>query len=63
MAAFGAAGSNALVLLLLDLQHYVFLIAQIFFGLWLIPLGSLVVRSGMFPGHPASPSAWQALAA
>src|SRR5687768_10328652 len=48
-AAFGAAGSNALVLLLLDLHHYGFLIAQIFFGLWLVPLGYLAYRSGMFP--------------
>lgn len=47
--AFGAAGSHALVLLLLDLQHYGFLIAQIFFGLWLLPLGYLAYRSGMFP--------------
>ncbi len=47
--AFGAAGSSALVLLLLDLQHYGFLIAQIFFGLWLVPLGYLAYRSGMFP--------------
>jgi hypothetical protein len=48
-AAFGAAGSNSLVLLLLDIQHYGFLIAQIFFGLWLMPLGYLAYRSGMFP--------------
>ena len=47
--AFGAAGSNALVLLLLDLHHYGYLIAQIFFGLWLVPLGYLAYRSGMFP--------------
>ena len=50
VAAFGAVGSNALVLLLLDLQHYGFLIAQIFFGLWLLPLGYLAYRSGMLPG-------------
>lgn len=49
VAAFGAAGSNALVLLLLDMQHYGFLIAQIFFGLWLVPLGYLAYTSGMFP--------------
>jgi hypothetical protein len=49
VAAFGAAGSNALVLLLLDMHHYGFLIAQIFFGLWLVPLGYLAYRSGMFP--------------
>jgi hypothetical protein len=48
-AALGAAGSNALVLLLFDIQHYGFLIAQIFFGLWLMPLGYLAYRSGMFP--------------
>ncbi|CAG0946278.1 hypothetical protein ANRL1_02885 [Anaerolineae bacterium] len=49
VAAFGAAGSNALVLLLLDMQHYGFLIAQIFFGLWLVPLGYLAYKSEMFP--------------
>lgn len=48
-AAFGDAGSNALVLLLLDLQHYGTLAAQVFFGLWLAPLGYLVYKSGMFP--------------
>ena len=48
-AAFGAAGSNALVLLLLDMQHYGTLIAQVFFGLWLAPLGYLAYKSGMFP--------------
>jgi hypothetical protein len=48
-SAFGVSGSNALVLLLLDIHHYGFLIAQIFFGLWLVPLGYLSYRSGMFP--------------
>jgi Domain of unknown function (DUF4386) len=47
--AFGTAGSNGLVLLLLDLQHYGILIAQIFFGLWLFPLAYLANRSGRFP--------------
>lgn len=47
--AFGADGSQALVLLLLDLQHYGYLIAQIFFGLWLFPLGLLAYRSTLFP--------------
>jgi hypothetical protein len=47
--ALGTAGSHALVLLLLDLHHYGFLVAQIFFGLWLVPLGYLARRSGMFP--------------
>lgn len=49
VTAFGTAGANALVLLLLDIQHYGYLIAQIFFGLWLVPLGYLAYRSGMFP--------------
>src|SRR3979411_58681 len=49
MSAFGAVGSNAMVLLLLDAQHYGLLIAQIFFGLWLAPLGYLTYRSGWFP--------------
>jgi hypothetical protein len=49
MAAFGAAGSSALVMLLLDAQHYGLLTAQIFFGLWLAPLGYLAYRSGWFP--------------
>lgn len=48
-AAFGVAGSNALVLLLLDMHNTGYLIAQIFFGLWLVPLGYLAYKSGMFP--------------
>jgi hypothetical protein len=48
-SALGTDGSNALVLLLLDLQHSGYLVAQIFFGLWLFPLGLLAYRSGMFP--------------
>ncbi len=49
VAAFGAAGSNALVLLLLEIQHYGTLSAQVFFGLWLAPLGYLAYKSGLFP--------------
>ncbi len=47
--AFGVQGSETLVLLLLELQHNGYLIAQIFFGLWLFPLGLLTYRSRMFP--------------
>jgi hypothetical protein len=47
--AFGISGANALVLLLLDTQHYGTLVAQVFFGLWLVPLGYLAVNSGLFP--------------
>ncbi len=48
-AALGATGSSALVLLLLEIHHYGFLVAQIFFGLWLMPLGYLAYKSAMFP--------------
>jgi len=48
-ASFGSMGVNTLIYLLLDSQHYGLLIAQIFFGLWLAPLGYLAYRSGMFP--------------
>jgi hypothetical protein len=47
--AFGTAGSNSLVLLLLDTQHYGTLSAQVFFGLWLVPIGYLAYKSGLFP--------------
>ncbi len=49
MTPLGSASSNALTLLLLDAQHYGVLIAQIFFGLWLVPLGYLAYKSGWFP--------------
>jgi hypothetical protein len=49
LAAFGTAGVNALVLLLVDMQHHGLLVAQVFFGLWLVPLGYLAVKSGLFP--------------
>jgi hypothetical protein len=47
--ALGAEGSNALVLMLLDTQHYGLSIASVFYGLWLVPLGYLAYKSGMFP--------------
>ena len=34
---------------MVDAQHYGLLIASIFFGLWLVPLGYLAYKSGMFP--------------
>jgi hypothetical protein len=49
LSVFGAAGSDALVLLLVDVQHYGVSIAQVFFGLWLVPMGYLAYRSGWFP--------------
>lgn len=47
--AFGTTGSDALTLLFVEMQHNGFLMAQMFFGLWLLPLGYLVIKSGYFP--------------
>jgi len=47
--ALGASTADAVVRLFLDLHAHGYLIAQIFFGLWLLPLGYLVYRSGYFP--------------
>lgn len=47
--AFGQAGSDALAMLFTGLQHDGFVLSQMFFGLWLLPLGYLVVKSGYFP--------------
>jgi hypothetical protein len=47
--ALGASSADALALLFLNLHGQGYLIAQIFFGLWLLPLGYLVYRSGYFP--------------
>ena len=43
------AGMKSGALFLLELHHQGYLIAQIFFGLYLLPLGYLVFKSGMFP--------------
>jgi hypothetical protein len=46
--AFGPGGSDGITLMLMDLQHYGYLIAQLSW-LWLFALGLLGYRSGMFP--------------
>lgn len=47
--ALGPAAADALSYLFLDLHRHGYLVAEIFFGLWLIPLGYVVHRSGYFP--------------
>jgi hypothetical protein len=47
--SYGGAGSDELVLLLLDLHGHGYALAGIFFGLWLLPLGYLGLRSGRLP--------------
>jgi hypothetical protein len=46
---FGASSSAALAMLFLDLHAQGYLLAGIFFGLWLLPLGYLLVSSRAAP--------------
>lgn len=48
-AATSAGRSDTLVMLFIDMHSTGYAIAQIFFGLWLLPLGYLVYKSGFFP--------------
>jgi hypothetical protein len=48
-AGLSSEAGASLVLLLLDLHGHGYQVAQIFFGLWLLPLGYLVYKSGYFP--------------
>jgi Domain of unknown function (DUF4386) len=43
------AGDDAQAMLFLDLHAYGYLVAGTFFGLWLLPLGYLLFRSGYAP--------------
>jgi len=47
--AFEPAQRQALAMFFLDLQAQGIVLAKVFFGLWLIPLGLLIVRSGFLP--------------
>jgi hypothetical protein len=47
--SMGQAGADSLALLAVELQHDAFVLSQMFFGLWLVPLGYLVITSGWFP--------------
>jgi hypothetical protein len=47
--AFGRAGSEGLVMLFEDVQTAGGAIDELFWGLWLLPLGYLVMKSAYFP--------------
>jgi Domain of unknown function (DUF4386) len=49
LKVFSADQLQALAMLFLDLHKYGYFIAQIFFGLWLLPLGYVGLKSGYFP--------------
>ncbi len=47
--AFEPTQLQALSVLFIELQNYGIIILEVFWGLWLLPLGLLVHRSGLFP--------------
>ena len=49
LKAFQPAQLQALAMLFIELQKYGTLIVEVFWGLWLLPLGLLVFKSGFFP--------------
>jgi hypothetical protein len=49
LSVFGRSQLEALALLFIGLHSQGFVVAGIFWGLWLLPLGALVIRSGFAP--------------
>ena len=46
---YPAAELEALALMLFELHEYGIIIVSLFWGLWLLPMGSLVIKSGFIP--------------
>src|SRR5215469_9773462 len=49
LSVFDKPQREALAMLFLNLHFQGFMVAQLFWGLWLIPFGVLVFRSGFLP--------------
>jgi hypothetical protein len=49
LSIFEKPQRDALAMLFLNLHHYGFVVAEIFWGLWLLPLALLVYRSRFLP--------------
>ena len=49
LSVFEKPQRDALATLFLELHHYGFVVAEIFWGLWLFPLGLLAYRSRFLP--------------
>jgi len=49
LSAFDTPQRDALAMLFINLHFQGFMVAQVFWGLWLIPFGMLVFRSGFLP--------------
>jgi hypothetical protein len=48
-ASLGADAADALAALFLNIHQYGYLAAEVFFGLWLVPLGAAIYRSRALP--------------
>ncbi|MHB8609106.1 MAG: DUF4386 domain-containing protein [Candidatus Acidiferrales bacterium] len=49
LSVFTKPQRDSLAMMFLDLHNYGFDVAQVFWGLWLVPFGMLVYRSGFLP--------------
>lgn len=49
LSVFAEPERNSLAMMFLELHYYGIVVAQIFWGLWLIPFGMLVFKSGFLP--------------
>ena len=49
LSAFGQPQRDALVMLFINLRHYGVVVNEVFWGLWLLPFGILVYKSGFLP--------------
>ncbi len=49
VSAFGQPQRDAMVMVYLNLHHYGAVVNEVFWGLWLLPFGLLVYKSGFLP--------------
>lgn len=49
LLAFGQSQRDAMTMLFLNLHHYGVVVNEVFWGLWLLPFGILVYKSGFLP--------------
>lgn len=49
LSAFSAAQREAMVLVFVTLHHYGNIVNEVFWGLWLLPMGILTYKSGFLP--------------
>lgn len=49
LSAFGQSQRDAMTMLFVNLHHYGVVVNEVFWGLWLLPFGILVYKSGFLP--------------